>query len=215
MGRGHQLLDAIVLRTHDVGEADRLCIVFTRERVRMALRARAVRKLGSRTGALLLPGRRVILDVRDEGSFVSIAAAKLNGDVVDLSHPAAFVAAQQGIELLLSLTEDDEPLPMAFDALYQFLHACGAGDSRALLPFRLRLLHILGMLPSHVDDRRFALLTPSDREAVLLTRITPDFAALCAGIEESDGLRAFVESLLETYVPRRLKSDAVCAAFAN
>ncbi len=214
MSRTQQTLDGIVLRTHDVGEADRLCIVLTRERGRMAVRARAVRKLGSRMGALLLPGRRVTADVREDGSYATVVAARLNGEVADLSDPAAFAAAQRGIELLLLLTEDGEPLPAAFDALYQFLHACGAGASRALLPFQLRVLHVLGLLPAHADDRRFAGLDEADRSAVRLCGATGDFAALCAGVDESPNLRHLVADVVDAHAGRALKSDAVFASLS-
>lgn len=214
MSRTQQTLDGIVLRTHDVGEADRLCIVLTKERGRMALRARAVRKLGSRMGALLLPGRRLLLDVREEGGHGSIAAARLNGDIADLSEPVAFVTAQQGIELLLLLTEDDEPLPAVFDALFQFLHACGAGAGHALLPFQMRLFHLLGLLPSHQDDRRFMALNDDERASVRMAATTADFGELCGGVDSTDGIRSFMEDLLETHAQRTLKSGTVVAAFA-
>lgn len=214
VSRVQQTLDCLVLRTHDVGEADRLCIMLTKERGRLAMRARAVRKLGSRMGALLLPGRRLIVDMREDGSYATVVAARLNGDVVDLSHPSTFAVAQQGIELLLLLTEDGDPLPDVFDALFQFLHACGAGASRALLPFQLRVMHVLGLLPSHALDRRFAALEESDRSAVRLCGTTGDFSVLCAGVEDTEGLRRFVADLLDSHAGRTLKSDAVFAALA-
>lgn len=214
MSRTQQTLDGIVLRTHDVGEADRLCIVLTKERGRMALRARAVRKLRTRIGSLLLPGRRVLLDVREDGGHGSIAAARLNGEIADLSDPMAFVTAQQGIELLLALTEDGEPLPAVFDVLFQFLHACGAGAAHALLPFQMRLFHLLGLLPSHADDRRFMTLNDEERASVCLSATVGDFGVLCSDVESTSGLRAFVDELLETHARRTLKSGALQAAFA-
>jgi recombinational DNA repair protein (RecF pathway) len=50
-----QTFEAIVLKTYDVGEADRLCILFTRERGRVMARASGARRLKSRLGASLLP----------------------------------------------------------------------------------------------------------------------------------------------------------------
>lgn len=214
MARSQQTLDGIVLRTYNVGEADRLCIVLTRERGRLAMRARAVRKLGTRMGSLLLPGRRVLLDAREDGGTFTIATARLNGEIADFSNPVAFASAQQGIELLLLLTEDDEPLPAVFDALFQFLHTCTASASHALLPFQMRLFHLLGLLPSHADDRRFTALTEYEREFVRLCGSTGDFAVLCEGIQNTEGIRSFIDALRETYARRDLKSDAVYAALA-
>ena len=48
-------VEAVVLKTYDVGEADRFCIVLTKERGRIAARARGVRKLTSKMGGSLLP----------------------------------------------------------------------------------------------------------------------------------------------------------------
>ena len=50
-----QTYEALILQSHDVGEADRFLILFTRERGRLAARARAVRKPKSKMGGSLLP----------------------------------------------------------------------------------------------------------------------------------------------------------------
>lgn len=212
--RTQQTLDGIVLRTHNVGEADRLCIVLTKERGRIAARARAVRKLGSRMGSLLLPGRRVTLDVRVDGKSVTIEAACLNGGIADLSDASSFAAAQQGIELLLLLTEDDEPLPEVFDLLFQFLHATAVDPARAMAPFQLRLFHLLGLLPSHVDDRRFAALDESDRAFVLSCARQADFGELCALSTGSEAVTTLVEAMREQHARRDLRSAAVYSSLS-
>lgn len=212
--RLQQTLDGIVLRTYDIGEADRLCVLFTRERGRLAARARAVRKPGSRMGALLLPGRRVTLDLRDDGNGATIAAARLQGDIADVTDALALAAAQQGIELLLMLTEDDEPLPAVFDLLYQFLHACAVDPGGARLAFQLRLLHLLGFLPAHLDDKRFTALEASERAAVSLCARTDDFARLCEAVTGTEGLRAFADALLREHAPRDLRSSAVYSSLS-
>ncbi len=211
--RSQQTLDGIVLRTYNVGEADRLCILFTRERGRIAARARAVRKLGSRMGALLLPGRRLTIDLREDNGNATIAAARLNGDIADVSEAMTLAAAQQGIELLLILTEDDEPLPDVFDLLFQFLHVCGIDPARSRLAFQLRLFHLLGLLPSHLDDRRFTSLSERERAGVLLASRTGDFAVLCHTIDATDDLLDFAKAMLAEHA-RDLKSTAVYSALA-
>lgn len=212
--RGQYAADGIVLRTYDVGEADRLCIVLTKDRGRIAARARAVRKLGSRMGALLLPARRVTLDIREDGAHATIAAARLNGDIVDLADPAAFAAAQQGIESILLLTEDGEPLPEVFDLLSQFLRAVAADPARCLPPFQLSLFHALGFLPEHDDDRRFAALSHDDRAFVRSCARQADFAALCEASVDSPAIRAFAQSLHEQHAVRGLRSTAVYSSLS-
>ncbi len=210
--RSQSTLDGIVLRTYDVGEADRLCIVLTRERGRMAMRARAVRKLGSRMGSLLLPGRRLRVDVRDDGNGATVAAAALNGEIADLSDARSFAAAQQGIELVLLLTEDGEPLPAVFDLLFQYLHVCVVDPERARIVFQLRLFHLLGFLPSHLDDRRFALLSSAEQAYVRLCSRNDNFAMLCAETTDTSTLDAFVRTLVDEHARRDLKSSAVFAS---
>lgn len=207
--RNQATLDGIVLRTYDVGEADRLCVVLTRERGRLAVRARAVRKPGSRMGSLLLPGRRLRVDVRDDGRGATVAAAKLNGEIADLSDARSFAAAQQGIELTLLLTEDGEPLPAVFDLLFQYLHVCAVDPAHARLPFQLRLFHLLGLLPSHLDDRRFTTLAEEERAFVRLCGASDDFAVLCAEATETPALAAFAGALVAEHARRDLKSTAV------
>lgn len=210
MARERWILDGIVLRTHDVGDADRLCIVLTRQRGRIAARARAVRKLGSRMGALLLPGRRLTLDVRSEDGHATIDAARLMGEVPDLADPVALAAAQQGIELVLLLTEDDEPLPAVFDALFQFVHVCHVDPAHALVPFQLRLFHLLGFLPSHVDDRRYASLSAADKAVVArCTADGADIAELCGTVDPTPALRDFVAAVQEEHAGRTLRSADV------
>lgn len=212
--RTQQTLDGIVLRTHNVGEADRLCIVLTKERGRIAARARAVRKLGSRMGSLLLPGRRVTLDVRVDGKSTTIEAARLNGDIADLSDASSFAAAQQGIELLLLLTEDDEPLPEVFNLLFQFLHATAVDPARAMAPFQLRLFHLLGFLPAHADDRRFAALDADDKVFVSLCAKESDFGELCARATGSEAVTFLTEAMREQHARRDLRSAAVYSSLS-
>lgn len=206
--------DGIVLRTHNIGEADRLCIILTKERGRIAARARGVRKISSRMGSLLLPGRRIAIDIREDGDHRTIVAARLNGEIADLSSPMSLATAQQGIELLLFLTEDDEPLPAVFDVFFQFLHAVTLDAAGALLPFQLRLFHLLGFLPEHGDDRRFALLPDEDKAYVRLCAKQPDFRLLC-GAAASPAIRSFAESLLDQHVHRVLKSTAVYSSLVR
>lgn len=213
--RSQQTLDGIVLRTYNVGEADRLCVVFTRERGRIAMRARGVRKVGSRMGPLVLPGRRLQIDVREDGvGIATIVAAALRGEIADWSNARSFAAAQQGIELVLLLTEDEEPLPMVFDLLLPYMHVCAVDPARVHIPFQLRLFHLLGFLPSHHEDRRFAVLSEDEQAFVRLCARCDDFAHLCAEVAVTPRMTIFVNALLTEHAQRDLKSSTVLASLA-
>lgn len=143
-------LESIVLASHNVGEADRFCILFTRERGKLAVRARAVRKPGSKLGGHLLPMRHISLQVREgsAGYMVSDASRLTSFDERNIT---AFLQAQQGIELLVAILHDEEPMPDLFDATLTFLHACAKESEHTVLPYTLKLLDICGTLPEESD----------------------------------------------------------------
>ena len=139
-------LEAIILNTYDVGEADRYCILFTKERGKIAARARSVRKLSSKMGGSLLPLQHVQLLLR-EGS-----AGFMISDVQRVSHLefadiSAFLSAQQGMELLLNTLQDDEPMMDIFTLTLKFLEHCCEDAKQYVLPFTIQLLEMLGLLP--------------------------------------------------------------------
>jgi recombinational DNA repair protein (RecF pathway) len=138
--------DTIVLRTYDVGEADRFCILFTRERGRIAARARGVRRTKSRMGGSLLPFRRVQADLHEGQSGFLITGAHGASALLPTDHTNAVGAAQRGTELLQRLLEDDEPLPEIFDMTDVFLREC-THESAPVLAFTVRLLAVLGVFP--------------------------------------------------------------------
>ncbi len=144
--------EALILKTYDVGEADRYCILFTRELGRLAARATGVRKPKSRMGGSLLPFRAARVELK-QGSAGWIIAAAEGSQATGPRNLAAFAAASEGVELLLRLVQDGEPLREVFDSTMLFLDVCGK-DNRCSLAYALRLLHLLGYLPEgeELDD---------------------------------------------------------------
>jgi hypothetical protein len=155
--------EALVLRVYNVGEADRYCILFTRERGRLAARASAVRKLKSRMGGSLLPFQQVRVQLKEGSAGWMLAGAEATGERA--AHTLeAFSVASQGIEILLHLTQEDEPLPEVFDATLQFLDVCSEGYPHAILSYTLCLLHLLGFLPATEDLKSaFDLSLPEEQ----------------------------------------------------
>ncbi len=150
MGRSHTL-EAIVLQTHNVGEADRFCILFTRERGKLAARARGVRKLQSKMGGTLLPMQHIHVDIVEGSAGMLITSVHRIGKETN-ADLKSFSQTQQGIEMLISILEDDHPLEEIFDLTLKFLEACDNGHDKPLLPFSIRLLHLLGVLPDRKSD---------------------------------------------------------------
>ncbi|HVW66955.1 MAG TPA: recombination protein O N-terminal domain-containing protein [Candidatus Peribacteraceae bacterium] len=203
-------LDAIILRVFDIGEADRFCVFFTREKGRLAARARSVRKTTSRLGGTLLPFRHIKLQISEsEHSSVVTGAADI-GDVPVESLPLhAFLRLQRGMELLLALTEDHEPIPAVFDLLLQFMVLAPADDCDPLSAFQLRLLHLLGLLPASDTDARFHALAEDAKQFVLACTKTSSLDALCRMPHSQSTIDSFIRLLVGDQLNRQLKSVGV------
>lgn len=180
-----QSFDAIVLKTYDVGEADRFCILFTRERGRIAARASGARRPTSRLGGALLPFRRVKAELKEcsAGWIVAGAARENRQNAPENSSPmrpandnmpaeaiTAFTALEEGIELLLKLVPDEGALPGVFDATMSFINACYDGVRRASLGYGFALLHNLGLLPGDNELGDFAAIGMYEREYLRSSR---------------------------------------------
>lgn len=159
-------LDAIVLRAYDVFEADRFCILFTRERGKIAARARSVRRLKSRMGGSLLPLRHVRIELKEFGNgFLISSAIAANDARIEQSLPG-FACAEEGVELLLNLLEDHAPMPELFDLTLEFLRLAADPPPVLLAGFMARVLHLLGLLPEASNADAFPGL--SLEEGVLI-----------------------------------------------
>lgn len=143
--------EAIVLRSHNVGETDRFCVLFTRVHGRLTVRVTGARKVRSRRGRGLLPLHQVSVtwEKHSFGNTV-IAAECIVAHSAVWRDPRRFSCAMQAVELLLALTEDGLDLPQVYDLTVAFLSACGddATPTVALRLYTLKLLKLLGYLPS-------------------------------------------------------------------
>lgn len=165
--------EALILRTYNVGETDRFCIVLTRSHGRLALRAPGVRKLLSRRGRGLLPLHSTILTWEERRSSRLITGAEcLQTNEAAWRDPRALGEAMQGVELLLKLTEEDTPIEDVYHLFSSFLRGVRdskRGEQSVLFHlFTLKLLKLFGALPSashsSTSHRKF-----EEREALVWT----------------------------------------------
>lgn len=201
-------MDGVVLRTIDIGEADRLCIVFTRETGLIAARAKAVRKPGSRMGGTLLPMRRVQVELVQTDKNAIITGARLIGEAAKADNAASllsFMRFGQAAEMVLALTEEGEPMPRIHDLLCQFLHIAGSEDD-PLPAFQLRFLFLLGLLPYQTDDRRFDRLSDEARLCVAAFANNAPLAAFMDLPLRMDEIERFRSLLMQDALQRPLKS---------
>jgi len=145
---------AVVLRTHKLGEADRIITLFTREHGRIKAIAKGVRRTKSRFGARLEPASYVDLQLytgRTFDTITQVEAIENYGDVLSSDYQNWTVASAI-LEAAERFTQSEhEP------ALQQFLLVVGSlkalaekkYDSSLILDaYLLRSLSVAGYAPS-------------------------------------------------------------------
>ncbi len=151
MSRIHlQQSEAVVLRRHDYGEADRIFTLFTRERGKVRAIAKGVRRIASRksghlelfTRCRLLLARGRNLEVITQAETVD-AYGPLREDLVRTAY------AYHLAELTDRLTADENPGPAVFDLLTAMLDALTDAVEPGLVAryFEIRLLGLVGYRP--------------------------------------------------------------------
>jgi DNA repair protein RecO (recombination protein O) len=147
--------EAVVLRTHKLGEADRIVTMLSRQHGKIRAVAKGVRRTGSRFGARLEPmmvadiqcyvGRS--LDIVQQAESLGSYGAEIADDY------ASYTAASVMIETADKITDDD-------GSLQQYLLLVGAlrslsrrehDASLTLDSYLLRSLSIAGWAPSFLD----------------------------------------------------------------
>ena len=152
--------EAVVLRTHKLGEADRIVTLLTRQHGKVRAVAKGVRRTASKFGARLEPF--MVADVQlYEGRTLDIItqAESLGsyGALITADYPS-YTAASVMVETADKLTESE-------GSLQQYLLLVGAlrslsrrehGAGRTLDSYLLRALSMAGWAPSFQDCARCA-----------------------------------------------------------
>ncbi|MBF4163406.1 DNA repair protein RecO [Nocardioides acrostichi] len=146
--------EAIVLRTHKLGEADRIITLLTRQHGRVRAVARGVRRTTSRWGSRLEPFTHVDLQLAEGRSLDTITQAETitpfaNGVGHDYERYTAGTAMLEAAERLA--VEEREPATQQFLLLVGGLRAmCRGvhGPTGVLDSYLLRSLAVAGYAPS-------------------------------------------------------------------
>jgi DNA repair protein RecO len=196
--------EAIVLRTFDVGEADRLCILLTREQGKLAARAAGARRLHSRLGASLLPLQVTAVSLAESKSGWQLRGAEVQ-HAAPSSTPEAWCELLEVVELICQLTEDGHPCPEIFTPLYDRLTTTTPA-AQATLGCEVRLLEALGLLPTDTSLPPLNRLSSTAQEelAQLRSRSTLKTPA-------SSELRLFIRQLRELQLNAPLRATHVRA----
>jgi DNA repair protein RecO len=199
-------VDAIVLATYNVGEADRFCILFTRDRGRIAARASAARKPGSRLGGVLLPFQRVEAELREWSSGYIITGARRHPACRRTGELAQFLLASEITELLLMLLEEDEAAPELFESIAEGLRSTASSP----LPHTVRILHLLGHMPS-TDMPHFSTFSAEEKICIeQWTKGDCETSMLSSKAERT--LSSLCENILSNHAGKKQKAPGITRA---
>lgn len=152
--------EAVVLRTQDLGEADRIVTLLTRSFGRVRAVAKGVRRVSSRFGARLEPFG--VIDVqlhvgRSLDIVTQVETLAPHGRSIGADY-ARYTAAMAMAETAERLTEvEREPAAQQYHLLVGGLHALAEGAHATTLvldSYLLRALAVAGWAPSFADCAR-------------------------------------------------------------
>ena len=164
--------EAVVLRTHKLGEADRIITMLSRRHGKVRAVARGVRRTSSKFGARLEPFSHVDLQFATGRSLdVITQAVTLHPFSEPLGHDyVRYTTGQVMIETADRLvTEEGEPAVQQFQLLLGGLHALTAGTADGPRPaamvmdaYLLRAVALAGYAPTLADCARCGAAGPHE-----------------------------------------------------
>ncbi|MCB9639230.1 MAG: DNA repair protein RecO [Myxococcales bacterium] len=146
--------EGILLQTRETGESDLIVTFWTDRFGRFAMRAPKARKSQKRFGGQLQSFARLQLAfqrAREQGRLPQLLRAEaVEGSAILPEALVAFAAASFTGELLLRMTDEEDANPNIYELYARFLTFCAEQPltPKALARFELRLLELLGLLPS-------------------------------------------------------------------
>jgi len=205
--------EAVVLRTHKLGEADRIVTLLTRQHGKVRAVAKGVRRTGSKFGSRLEPfmvadvqlyeGRS--LDVVTQAESLGSYGADIAGDY------ASYTAANAMVETADRVTE-------AESSLQQYLLLVGAlrslarnehGAALTLDSYLLRALSLAGWAPSFQDCSRCGAVGPHSSLVVQLGGVVcPDCAPQGAPRLDGDTIALLASLLTGDWTAAEAAEDA-------
>ena len=145
-------LHAVVLRTVDYGERDRVVTLFSRERGKLSAFARGARSSRRRFGGALEPFTLLSVEVAERGGdlWVLESASVDRGFGAVRGDLTRIACASYAVELARELVRDAEPHDDLFASLVDYLAALDLAPARPwdLRRFELDALRAAGLQPS-------------------------------------------------------------------
>ena len=173
--------EAVVLRTHKLGEADRIVTLLSRNHGKIRAVAKGVRRTASKFGARLEPFMVADVQLYEGRSLDIVTQAESLGSygAVIADDYASYTAASAMVETADRLTEDEGGLQQylllvgALRSLSRFEH----GPSLTLDSYLLRALSVAGWAPSFSDCAMTGAPGPHSAFVVQLGGVVSDAVA--------------------------------------
>ena len=145
---------AIVLKTYDIGDADRFCVLLTDGMGRITACAKGVRKPKSKWSGMIQSFQHLQIELSEHSSGFYLRSAECINSFPSLrSNVQKFALASHGAELLLQFLHDSEPSEKIFAIACDFFAMVDQEPSKILFStFQLMLMKELGLLPSFAED---------------------------------------------------------------
>lgn len=144
-------VEAIVLRHRDMGEADKILIVYSREKGKLSVMAKGVRKLHSRKAGHVETFTRVVLQIAKGKNLYILTQAEAQDNYENLrTNLELFGYASYAGELLDKFTYDEgEGQVITYRLIRETLERLNRGDDPSLVLryFEMHLLDMMGFKP--------------------------------------------------------------------
>ncbi len=145
--------EGIILKRKNIGEADKILTIFTKQRGKIRLLAKGIRKITSRRSGHLEVFSHVFVLVRSGSTFeyvTEVTSVPIDGFRTDLQKASLGYYVCELVDALLPEREEHGEV---FELLLGMLHALSTSESEAqqnkeVYTFALALLETLGYLPS-------------------------------------------------------------------
>jgi DNA repair protein RecO (recombination protein O) len=141
--------EAVVVRTYKLGEADRIVVLFTRDRGKVRAVAKGVRKTSSRFGSRLEPMSHVALQLYEGRELDTITQAESLEHFRELREDLDRITRGSSLlEVVDHMTQEREPNPKLYTMLVGALRTLARQDHPLVAPaFFFKLLALEGFRP--------------------------------------------------------------------
>jgi hypothetical protein len=207
---------SVIVKRFDLGETDRVLTVFSKERGKVSVLAKGVKRIVSRRAGSVEIGNHCELYVYEGKNFYILTEVKLLDTFLALKSDLATVKYGYYIlELVDRLTAPDEPQEHVFSLLIAILKILNTNPRKIFIrAFELKLLHSLGYLSisgiglaeGTVAGSEFLDAESLNLLLTLQEGSWSDIATMSMDQEQSQRLEQFLQFRIERIAERTIKS---------